>query len=384
MLSHVNLFEDWLRSMKPPKRRFHPIPIEIIAPFNEESETFGRRMVDLRKGFLPQKGIEIYMDFIDDGSCNAAAGLSNSVGLIGINKGLILFAQEIFFRMFSHPNVLTDLGEINLERKGTWHDDPLPMNFNHLLNYRNERRRPLLADPPVDALRRRTANACLNIFRGFITIHELVHIVHGHVEYLQRKRAIPFIIESYPSTSPETLDLDYQSAELWSDSMAVAVVLGGLLKSSAGITQAFPKPLSKVFLFAFSIYVLFRLWGLKVDPDDLRGRLHPPTLIRFEMALISAKLDLMCTCPELVDVFWDIAKHARDAAERSLRYSGLEPLDSNDIAPKDDPRVIGYREELINHFRNALYPELLKYSHVSIDRVIHSDLPSQPEFQMQP
>ena len=62
-----------------------------IAPlFVEELQTFNMRMDTLRPGFLPGREIDIYLNFVDDGSCNAVAGFADGIGLIGINKGAVI------------------------------------------------------------------------------------------------------------------------------------------------------------------------------------------------------------------------------------------------------------------------------------------------------
>jgi hypothetical protein len=55
-----------------------------------------------------------------DGECNAAAGIFRYLGLIGLNKGLILLPLDLFCRMFSHPEVVKNLGNGSDERRGLY------------------------------------------------------------------------------------------------------------------------------------------------------------------------------------------------------------------------------------------------------------------------
>src|SRR5208282_2939798 len=149
-----------------------------------------------RPFFIPGRNIEIYADFVDDGTCNAMAGIHNHLGLVGINKGAIMLPFEMFYRMLSHPLVWFGLGEeMPKERRGPQHSEGLPADYDELIDARKKARRSPLPKPPINPTRLAVAQTCIDLAWGFLVNHEIIHILHGHVEYLQKARGIPFILE---------------------------------------------------------------------------------------------------------------------------------------------------------------------------------------------
>src|SRR5689334_9189143 len=71
-------------------------------------------------GFLP-----IEFGFVDDGSFNAFATKYEDTDIIGMNVGLLLILNNLFFAMLSHPEILPAIGQSSAEsaknyEPGTW------------------------------------------------------------------------------------------------------------------------------------------------------------------------------------------------------------------------------------------------------------------------
>ena len=146
---------------------------------------------------------------------------------------------------------------------------------------------------------------CMEIVWSFLALHEIIHIVHGHVGYLYAARGTPIYLQpiSISSKSIAANDLDYQAVELWADNKAIAIVLRGLLlKSDDERLQAiFPEPDHKVFLWTFAVFTLFRILGISVDPSNLKGHSHPPTAAQFQMAITGAYTEIAQSFPTKIN-----------------------------------------------------------------------------------
>ncbi|MDB5291996.1 MAG: hypothetical protein JWL69_3237 [Phycisphaerales bacterium] len=377
MKTPVQIFDEWVDSTVgsndelPP--RFHPIPPELLEPFDDQRRVFRRRLDATRPMFLPGREIEIYLDFLDDGTCNAAADLYGGMGFVGIHKGAIMLPLEMFHRMFSHPLVLPSIGNSRAERIGPQHSEGMPTDYDDLRELREKAGRSPLPKGAIDPTRRAVAQVCIDLAWGFVAIHELVHIFHGHVEYLYKSRGIPYLLEVFQATSgfsPQLSQdaLDFQTLELWADGKAFSVILRGFLTESPDpfLQTIFPKPEGRLFVWSFAMSVLFRIWGMKIDPASL-GNTHPPTLIRLEMALLSVSDEVLSLFPELTEErFWDVIKAGQQEAERGIVYSGGDPLLPSDISGARDPRVISHVDQLVDHFENVLLHELKKSAYLKM------------------
>ena len=152
------------------------------------------------------------------------------------------------------------------EEMGPQHTEGLPNNYDTLIESRKKAGRSLLPVEPINPIRKSVAQMCIDIAWRFLVVHELIHILHGHVGYLQKTRSLQLILEITQSRQPTNLsndDLDFQTIELWADSIACSVVLCGLLKQSHGphLEEIFPKPEQRISLWSFAMFTLFRILG---------------------------------------------------------------------------------------------------------------------------
>jgi len=365
MNSSVGVFGEWL-ARNGLGRRFYPIPAEIAAPFDDQMGRFNRRLDEVRPKLSAGRGIDVYADFIDDGRFNAVAGVVDGMGMVGIYKGAILLPFEMFYRMFSHPLVPQGLGQSQMERIGPQHSEGLTEDYDELVEARRRAGRQVLPRPPLDGTRQGVAMTCCDLVWGFIVWHELIHILHGHVEYAFAAKRMSVIREvSHAAwTAACQGDIDCQALELWADSKAVSIVLRGLLLKSD--VPAFPRPQDKVFIWTFAMFTLFRIWGLAINPQALGGS-HPPTAMRFEMAIHGGVADALAIWPEPSEDLWQAVYAGEAEAEKAIRYCGGEQLLPDRLIGTRDPRVKEHRHVLCEHLRMVLVPELRRYSHVPLE-----------------
>jgi hypothetical protein len=168
---------------------------------------------------------------------------------------------------------------------------------------------------------------------------------------------------------------------LWADNKAIAVVLGGLLGKSD--MRDCPTPETKLVLWAFTMYTLFRLWGLEIDPSDL-GITHPPTAMRFELALQGAYLEVLAKFPSSAAHFWDAIREGIGEAEKGIRYSGGDRFSPESMKVLRDPAVEAHYNALKAHFQNNMVAEMKQYSLVELGAPIAPLSPPAPQLQTTP
>ncbi len=372
MQTPVEVFDEWLSFDDPPAYRFHPIPDQIAEPFKDQLRIFDRRMSAIKSQFRPGFNIDIYTDFIDDGTCNAAAGIHKLLGLIGLNRGMILLPQDIFRRMFSHPEFLKDVGDRSQERRTAQHSDGMTDDFDVLARIRLAANRPILPTPPKCPARHRMMEVCIDLVWRFVAMHELVHILHGHVDYLQSNSPAAFMIKTTAKSAlvvPSRENLDRQSIEYWADAVGASTVLRGFLNHSplvgsyAGLTDK----RQRLFLWSFSLFTLFRIWGFKFDPATMHHESHPPSASRFALLIAGVGYDAVSDYPDISEHdYLKAVKSGQAAAEIGISYLGGDRLTQDDLDAMRDPKVIAHRQLLAEHFDNVLAPKLKQYAYINL------------------
>jgi hypothetical protein len=343
MKTPVEKFDQWILDSRGTSRelpkRFHPIPREISEPFDRQRFAFQYRLDKLRPTFFAEKSIPIYSDFFDSGDCNAAADIREGIGLIGITRGTLMLPLDLFFRMFSHPLVMPHVGNSSIEKFGPRHREGLFYDYDELIEVRENAGRDILPQHPIDRVRWIVAIVCHELLVHTLATHELVHIVHGHVLYQYKKLGVSCILEvlrAAPTTMPATSDqlLDLQAMEFWADAKAVEVILGGLISKQQfpALEEIFPSPADKVYFWAFTMYTLFRIWGLEFDLSSMNQSDHPPTVFRFRLAADTGFNEWKKRVPELSsDIYWMAVARGRNEAEKGIVYCGGNPLPGQEI-----------------------------------------------------
>jgi hypothetical protein len=388
MKAPVQIFDEWLddcaNASNDIGRRFHPIPSEIAAPFDGQIKSFKRRMLQIRDKMLPGREIEIYTDFTGKGWCNAAAWIREDHGLIAIAKGAVLLPLELFCRMLSHPAVLTMVGDPKLERIGPQHAEGLPDNYDELVARRRNANQALLWRNPNCPDRNAVAQLMYDLVQRFVAIHEITHIVYGHIGYLQQRGHVACLLEIQHSAVSKA-NRDLQVMEISADDAAAYTVMNQFVNNPDRHKPGarLPDARTRLFLWSFAMHSLFRLWDFTIDPTDLDDD-HPPTPVRFAVLTGGTWRDVAHTIPEIGDEYADIVIAGGREAEKAIRYCGGTPLRPEDVV--DDPRVEAHMNDLFIHHDDVLIHEFMKHAHIKITErpgVDHGS-PPPPQPQTQP
>lgn len=371
MATPIEIFDRWLSQFDevPPPRRFTP-PKEIALAFDLQTEKFKERMEGARKMFKPNHSIEIYANFIDDPGCTACADIREYLGLVGFSKGLVLLPLDLFWRMFSHPAFLPNAGDCSKERISARHRDGVVNDYDILIKKRELRNKTPWPQPPLDKVRENLGIICADIVWRFLTWHELVHILHGHIDYLYEKYAVRMVnvVGGVSNSSVPSADLDYQAIELWADAVAARGALENVLTSSdnKGPYALLQSPRQKLFFWSIAMFSLFRLWEYSVNPAELQGRHHPPSPVRFTLIADGDCRDFAESFPEIGDSYADIVREGQFAVEQGIAYCGGARLTREDLGDPDDPRLVSHCNSLLAHYRDVLIPEMQKRSYINL------------------
>lgn len=217
---------------------------------------------------------DIHLDFIDnDKSFNAVAFKREKSYFIGINTETVNRLHIFFKYIMSFPEVLSSIGNSKNEIAPKNID---LNNFNRIIE-------------PKDKFRMDYSEQLLNSALQFLILHELGHIINGHVDLIEEWSGIPFISEMADTAEKSDISkLDFQTLEFDADSFATNIGLQIIFiqyKTKEQLqehVQPFFKSLEDaIFLWSFSTYAIFRFLDTnKYDFNGLDNYLHPYPGIR--------------------------------------------------------------------------------------------------------
>ena len=236
---------------------------------------------------------EVYLDFIDNTSLNACVSKMNGRYFIGLNIGTYILLSDLFFRMLSSKNILTEYGDISKENDALKLINAQITDINILF---------LSKDPdekiaPKCEIRYHLAHLLTIFAIKFLVIHEYGHIIFGHLDYQNIKTKNCYWNEISYEENEEKLDpLISQTLEMDADCYGVNKGIEMLIhysENNNGLIDElkyFLSPLeSSLSLWLFSIYSMFRLFGFKnKDISKLKTSFHPLTGIRQHIVFITA------------------------------------------------------------------------------------------------
>ncbi|HEY1685256.1 MAG TPA: hypothetical protein VGG19_10870 [Tepidisphaeraceae bacterium] len=375
MKTPEEIFDEWTLSSPYILHRFYPIPLEMADPFAKQKSRFDERIRQIREQFIPGRNIDIYCDYIDDGTCNAIADIYQplQVGIVALHKGLILLPIDTFYKMLSHPLCLYELDNGGHESSLAQHNEGIQKDWDDLIRLRKHNKRSNYALTPLSIMRKRIAEFCAELCWDFITIHEIIHIVHGHVEYCYTNiGAIPFVSNAkYAASNATSLSSkDTQTIEWWADDKATAVIFGGLLKTKKDpdINEFFPTLEQRIFIWSFAMYTFFRIWGLEVNQYELLTRSHLPQTVRYALMLFCAKSLIIKWGTVSAETFDEQVRKGQISAENAIRCIGGPSISPSEIVGWNDP-VIRDRLKILNeHFEDVVFPKIMdrKFAYVPL------------------
>ncbi len=231
----------------------------------------------------------VNINYIDNTLLNAVASKKNDKYYIGIYAGTFILLNELFLRMMSSPNILTEIGDSSKEEptKKLFNPQQFDLNIYDLCKPDNDNVMP--KDPTRQLYASLFTKAALN----FLFDHEYAHIAFGHVDYLVSSRNI-FSMEEKEVV--KVAPLNYQTLEMDADCFAThqGMLLLKKINDSPLIVTEQRRPFfcgweNGMFNWLFAVYSLFRIFGYKnYKHAELLKYTHPPTGIR--QRIISASV----------------------------------------------------------------------------------------------
>jgi hypothetical protein len=161
----------------------------------------------------------IYVDFVDNSTFNAFAFKYYDKYIIGIHEGVVLILNDLFKRMLSHKNILSDVGDSSNELEDKSIEGYFD-NIDDMVVFGHNGRYIFLE--PKDITRRQFASHLTTIALTFIFEHELSHILFGHVDFLNEKYGLNRLSEIQGDDSPLLRNLDLQTMEMDADCTSIA------------------------------------------------------------------------------------------------------------------------------------------------------------------
>jgi hypothetical protein len=279
-MTDASLFNEWAQLQKMGGRlAWDGAAGEPIDKGYEGLVAAANSLVSSARGALPRLP-KIHFDIFDCALPNAVAFLFKDRYFVGMTVGLRYLIESIIYRMLSDPRAFPNIGDPSKESE----PQPLPYYRPDVLDMIN-----------VGAIRlpksqRRFDFAAFLIQKAvmFLVAHEITHIAHGHLAYLQSTSGTGTIAEFGFQARSEAelienqaleLDADAQATSSGIDSIIVAHTYPNTFKPSWS-----PGPVSvqfDLFAWAFAANSLFRILGeIPFSPLELPKESYPPNPMR--------------------------------------------------------------------------------------------------------
>jgi|SRR5262245_4520372 len=248
----------------------------------------------------------IHFDFARHLYLNAWAFKHGSQYFIGYSEANEFILLYVFSRMFADARLLRHIGNPDLEKAS------LPL-IEGLVGPHPNLEPFFLKNPPMpvpsDSVRAHFAIYFRTLVTEFIVLHELGHIMQGHIEYREEHFLCPLLAELGRPTTDEERSLVSHSLEMFADHFATYYCLK-ILKSQVENAPRQPPPFHThlsnanevLYYWLFSVCVFCRLFGDQTLGDsNFSADDHPPW--RFRQRMILEAVNAACRLPGFVGVF---------------------------------------------------------------------------------
>lgn len=167
------------------------------------------------------KQVSITPGYIANDAFRARVRKCGNAYFIGLNVGIHVRLRQVFCALLSHPSTFPHLQRHDGEPVFGWPESVL-LNSN------------IGQFPPVPAPSPRTGMAFMlaSIAEMFIFEHELTHILHGHLDFLNVNYAMEAVDEDPIPLAAGPTALEWQTLEWDADCAAVKSVLEGFLDAA--------------------------------------------------------------------------------------------------------------------------------------------------------
>lgn len=214
-----------------------------------------------------------------------AIAFRNTLGTacVGVYSGVFQALNGLFCSIMSNKKILIKIGQPKEEVDHT----PLPHDYLDVLTNPT-----VLQFEPECVVRRSWAEDCTKQALRFLARHELVHMAHGHLDYLAAQGGTSYFAEVGWNASTGLAIFERQVLEFDADCCAALWWCGVFLErwfAQNGYTnirsisdqvvdmKIIPEIAIAFFQWSFSVSALFRLFGdAGFDGDDLKANGYPP------------------------------------------------------------------------------------------------------------
>ena len=217
-------------------------------------------------------------------SLNAFAAKSDGKYYLGLHFGALLILHDAFNKMFASRDIQPKIGNCQLETNEKKNLSVRPENGDLIFDPSQENVK--ISDPIRADLARYYTDTAVS----FVILHEMCHIIRGHVGYLASKKGHATWSEIALGSEQQAMGNNlWQSLEMDADSFATNHFF--LLHDRN--RDRFPMLIKDIKDFyshwIFTTYVFFRLMGFnELDYESDKLFAHPPAVLR--MAMVIANL----------------------------------------------------------------------------------------------
>lgn len=306
------LFDEYVR-----RKNLGPrvIGSAFPPPIAEEYDRYLRRVrsfVGSAKARLPRL-TPVYADFVQHPAFNARVVPASGMHLIVIFDGMPFVTTAVVRRMLADRRLFRHVGNAGLEA------DALPL-YSLITPNANELFKTITAVAPKDDHRLIYCYHLQNTVFDFIAAHELTHIAHGHLAYMNAEYGRPMIDElDWMPGTPEGI-LESQTMEMDADFNATKLMMQAidrLWKERAllppPMNEYYADPAKAVYDAGAAICIMCRMFGDRsISGIDLSKSRHPPMRWR--------QMWILNTLGNYVEHLWgeNLVQPGTDAISRAL------------------------------------------------------------------
>lgn len=248
-------------------------------------------IIDTMKPRYP-KTPHIYIDFIDNLSFNACVAKFKDKYFIGINFGAYVLIKDLFYKILSSKYTFKNIGNSDIESA-----EDVKMNIFLGEGGITFDATAYTYAVPKDKVRMEYSHVLSSIVLDYIFLHELGHILRGHVDYVLETTGVTEWAEIFHSAEiknkiapsfSQTLEMDADSFSINNILLLVKVFKERVKNEPVSISETYKEIILNdqqyVDCMVFSLYTLFKIFGFANDLND-KYRSHPTPITRVILIL---------------------------------------------------------------------------------------------------
>lgn len=302
---------------------------------------------------------------LHDFSLNAVTNLAQQTAAIGITVGAPVLLHDLFCGLLSHPGVLKDIGDARGEQQ-RFERFEIPQSIAPFIPLDEPGYVVAPRFMPLGRARRAYAELMTHIALDFLFLHEVCHLLAGHLPYRRARLSCHTEITAFDEADDEiTPDaLTHHAIEMDADWFAMKLLVPLCLKDEIVLTDL--RPINEASEFRFRLIALAIMLSLLLGdrnppPLDvcLRTRQHPHPVWRVLMLEPIAVQAISHNGLELEEAW---RKAHRQALTDLYLMSGALPLAHCYFALVDSvgrslnaklPDLYGRHQEVLRHLKEG-------------------------------